>query len=93
VRTRLGREIHGPTESRAVLNRIRAIVRERGETSNEPLPPPAFLHISQPELLRKHLRARLTRDACANGARSLRERREPRGERGQEKGEVWRDLR
>jgi hypothetical protein len=97
VRTRLCREIHGPTESRSVLNRIHAIIRQRRETPNEPLHPPSFSRISQPELLRKHLRilsrARITRDARADGARSLRKRCETLGDRRQEEGEVWRVLR
>jgi hypothetical protein len=89
--TGLGSKVYRPTEPRAVLDRIHAIIREGRETANEPLPTPSSI-IAKPHLLRKDLRAlrgaSIALHACADGACRLRERSESGIERGEEEGEV-----
>lgn len=97
VRTRFCSKVNGPAEPRAVLDRINAIIRERRQASDEPLPTPTAL-VPEPELLLEDLRAlrgaRVARDARADGARRLRERRgEPGVQRGEEERKVRRGRR
>ena len=91
TQTRLGSKVYGPTEPRAVLDRIDAIIREGLQTANEPLPTPPGI-VAKPHLLRKDLGALrstgITRHACADSTCRLRERGESGVERGEEEGKV-----
>ena len=92
LRTRFGSKEDGPAEPRAVLDRINAVIRERRQASDEPLPAPTALVIPEPQLLLEDLRAlrgaRVARDARADGARRLRERGEPGVPRSEEERKV-----
>ena len=92
LRTRFCRKVNGPAEPRAVLDRINAIIRERRQPSDEPLHTPTAL-VPEPQLLLEYLPAlrgaRIVRDVRADGARRLRERGKPGGQRSEEERKVW----
>lgn len=91
LRTRFGSKENGPAEPRAVLDRINAVIRERRQSSDEPLRTPTAL-VPEPQLLLEDLRAqrgaRVAADARADGARRLRERGEPGIQRSEEERKV-----
>lgn len=91
TQTGLGSKVHRPTEPRAVLNCINAIIREGRQTANEPLPTPSSI-IAKPHLLSKDLRALrgtgIVRHACADSTCRLRERGQSGIEWGKEEGKV-----
>ena len=67
-RTGLCGEINRPTQPRAVLDRINAIICERLQPPDEPLLAPTAPLVPQPKLLLEHPSAqrdvRIARDAC-----------------------------